>query len=226
MKLLVVEDEPQIRETLESRLKSEGFQVDATGLGIEGQDRASAGDYDLILLDVGLPDRTGTDVCRNLRSAGVTTPVLMLTALSATEQKVAGLEAGADDYLTKPFEYAELIARVRAILRRNSTAVADSHTLTYGDLDLDLFTRKATRGVKEIELSNKEFALLEILMRHPDRVVPRQTIGEKVWSAKFDPNSNVIDVYIAMLRKQIDRDFPEPLIHTIKGVGYRLGARE
>lgn len=226
MKLLVVEDEPQIRELLEGRLRKEGFAVDATGLGVEGQDLASANEYDLIILDVGLPDRQGTDVCRNLRDRGDTTPVLMLTALSATDQKVAGLEAGADDYLTKPFEFAELIARIRAILRRNQTAAAESHTLKYGDLELDLFTRRATRAGKVFDLSNKEFALLEILMRHPDRVVPRQTIGEKVWSAKFDPNSNVIDVYIAMLRKQIDRDFPEPMIHTIKGVGYRLGARE
>ena len=227
MKLLVVEDEPQIRQTLESGLRQQGFDVDATGLGVEGQDLAGANEYDLIVLDVMLPDRDGTEVCRNLRGAGNATPVIMLTALSATGEKVAGLEAGADDYLTKPFEFAELVARIRAILRRGNTAAVEaSHTLKYGELELDLFSRRATRGDREIELSNKEFALLELLMRNPDRVLTRQSIGEKVWAVKFDPNSNVIDVYIAMLRKQIDKDFPEPMIHTIKGVGYRLGARE
>jgi two-component system copper resistance phosphate regulon response regulator CusR len=224
MKLLVIEDEPRMRESLEAGLRQHGFVVDSSGLGIEGEEMALKNDYDLIVLDVMLPDRDGTDVCRNLRQNGQTTPVLMLTALAATDEKIDGLDAGADDYLTKPFEFAELIARIRAVLRRGQAS--ESHTLKYGDLELDLYTRSATRAGKTFELSNKEFMLLELLMRHPNRVLTRPFIGEKVWDMNFDPTSNVIDVYIAMLRKQIDKDFDEPLIHTIKGAGYRFGTRE
>lgn len=224
MKLLVIEDEPRMREVLETGLKQGGFAVDATGLGIEGEDWATKNAYDLIVLDVMLPDRDGTDVCRNLRKAGIATPVLMLTALAATDEKIDGLDAGADDYLSKPFEFPELVARIRAILRRGQPT--ESHTLAYGDLELDLYTRRAVRASKRIDLSNKEFMLLELLMRNPNRVLTRQIIGEKVWDMSFDPASNVIDVYIAMLRKQIDKDFPLPLIHTVKGAGYRFGVKE
>ena len=224
MKLLVIEDEPRMRELLETGLRQQGFAVDATGLGVEGEAWAGKNSYDLIVLDVMLPDRDGTDVCRNLRKSGVATPVLMLTALAATDEKIDGLDAGADDYLTKPFEFPELVARIRAILRRGQPT--ESHALTYGDLELDLYTRRAVRAGKRIDLSNKEFMLLELLMRNPNRVLTRQLIGEKVWDMNFDPASNVIDVYIAMLRKQIDRDFPAPLIHTVKGAGYRFGLKE
>ena len=224
MKLLVIEDEPRMRESLEAGLRQNGFTVESTGLGAEGEEMAVKNEYDLIVLDVMLPDREGTDVCQSLRQQGLTTPVLMLTALAATDEKIEGLNAGADDYLTKPFEFAELVARIRAILRRGQAS--ESRTLRYGDLELDLYTRSATRGGKTFELSNKEFMLLELLMRHPNRVLTRPFIGEKVWDMNFDPTSNVIDVYIAMLRKQIDKDFDEPLIHTIKGAGYRFGTRE
>lgn len=224
MKLLVIEDEPRMRELLETGLRQQGFAVDATGLGVEGEQWAARAGYDLIILDVMLPDRDGTDVCRNLRKSGIATPVLMLTALSATDEKIDGLNSGADDYLTKPFEFTELIARIRAIMRRGQPT--ESHTLSYGGLELDLYTRRALRDGKKVELSNKEFMLLELLMRNPNRVLTRQQIGEKVWDMNFDPASNVIDVYIAMLRKQIDRDFPQPLIHTVKGAGYRFGLRE
>jgi DNA-binding response OmpR family regulator len=224
MKLLVIEDEPRMRELLETGLRQQGFAVDATGLGVEGEEWAGKNGYDLVVLDVMLPDRDGTDVCRNLRRAGNSTPVLMLTALAATDEKIDGLDAGADDYLTKPFEFPELVARIRAILRRGQPT--ESHALTYGDLELDLYTRRAVRAGKRIDLSNKEFMLLELLMRNPNRVLTRQLIGEKVWDMNFDPASNVIDVYIAMLRKQIDRDFPAPLIHTVKGAGYRFGLKE
>jgi DNA-binding response OmpR family regulator len=224
MKLLVIEDEPRMRELLETGLRQQGFAVDATGLGAEGEAWAARPGYDLIILDVMLPDRDGTDVCRNLRKAGIATPVLMLTALGATDEKIDGLDSGADDYLTKPYEFSELVARIRAILRRGQPT--ESHTLTYSGLELDLYTRRATRDGKKIELSNKEFMLLELLMRNPNRVLTRQQIGQKVWDMNFDPASNVIDVYIAMLRKQIDRDFEQPLIHTVKGAGYRFGLRE
>jgi DNA-binding response OmpR family regulator len=224
MKLLVIEDEPRMRESLEAGLRQHGFDVESTGLGAEGEEMAVKTDYDLIVLDVMLPDREGTEVCQNLRRQGLTTPVLMLTALAATDEKIDGLNAGADDYLTKPFEFAELVARIRAILRRGQAS--ETRTLRYGDIELDLYSRSATRGGKTFELSNKEFMLLELLMRHPNRVLTRPFIGEKVWDMNFDPTSNVIDVYIAMLRKQIDKDFDEPLIHTIKGAGYRFGTRE
>ena len=224
MKLLVIEDEPRMRDVLEAGLKQSGFAVDATGLGTEGEEWAVKNGYDLIVLDVGLPDRDGTDVCRSLRKRGIATPVLMLTALAATDEKIDGLDAGADDYLTKPFELTELVARIRAILRRGQPT--ESHTLSHGDIELDLFTRRAIRAGKRIDLSNKEFMLLELLMRNPNRVLTRQHIGEKVWDMSFDPASNVIDVYIAMLRKQIDKDFDQPLIHTVKGAGYRFGVKE
>ena len=224
MKLLVIEDEPRMRESLETGLRQNGFEVESSGLGAEGEELAGKNDYDLIVLDVMLPDRDGTDICRNLRKAGHATPVLMLTALAATDEKIDGLDAGADDYLTKPFEFDELIARIRAILRRGQAS--ESHTLRYSDLELDLYTRSATRAGTSFDLSNKEFMLLELLMRHPNRVLSRPFIGEKVWDMNFDPTSNVIDVYIAMLRKHVDHDFDQPLIHTVKGAGYRFGTKD
>lgn len=168
-----------------------------------------------------LPDRDGVDVCRNLRRRCVDTPVIMLTALSGTEDKVAGLDAGADDYLTKPFEFEELLARVRAMLRRGEAI--EGRSLECDDLTLDLYTRSAKRADQEFELSNKEFGLLEYLMRNPNRVLSRTQITEKVWDMNYEPGSNVIDVYISSLRKKIDRGFERELIHTIKGAGYRFG---
>jgi DNA-binding response OmpR family regulator len=221
MRVLVVEDNPKIAEGIRKGLTENGFAVDVSMTGFEAEEMASSVEYDIIVLDLMLPDRDGTDVCRNLRRRKNKTPVLMLTALGSTEEKVAGLNAGADDYLTKPFEFDELVARIRAILRRGEPT--ESRTLRVHDLELDLYTRHAKRGEKTIELSNKEFALLEYLMRNPNRVLTRTQIAEKVWDMNFEPSSNVIDVYIANLRKRIDRDYPDPLIHTIKGAGYRFG---
>ncbi|MFT3787957.1 MAG: response regulator transcription factor [Tepidisphaeraceae bacterium] len=225
MRVLVVEDEPRMREALEAGLRQHGFAVDGTGFGEEGEALAAqeAGRYDLILLDIMLPDVDGTDVCRELRRRGVTTPILMLTALGATDEKVDGLDAGADDYLTKPFEFAELLSRIRAILRRGQAT--ESRTLRFEDLELDLGTRQGRRGDRRFELSNKEFMLLEVLLRNPERVLTRQQIGEKVWDMNFDPASNVVDVYVAMLRKHVDRGFTKRLIRTVKGAGYRLSGR-
>jgi DNA-binding response OmpR family regulator len=171
-----------------------------------------------------LPDRDGVEVCRNLRRRGVRTPILILTALSGTREKVTGLDAGADDYLAKPFEFEELVARVRALLRRGQAT--ESRTLRYEDLELDLAKRSATRAGIKIKLSPKEFSLLEFLMRNPNRVLPRMTIVEKVWDMNYEPSSNVIDVYISALRKKIDRDHPQPLIHTVVASGYRFGLTE
>lgn len=224
MRILVIEDNPKMAGAIEKGLRSHGYAVDVSHSGFEGEDLACIESYDLIVLDLMLPDRDGVDVCRNLRRRCVETPVLMLTALSGTEDKVVGLDAGADDYLTKPFEFEELLARVRALLRRGEAT--EGRLLQCGDLELDLYTRTATRGEAEHELSNKEFALLEYLMRNPNRVLSRAQITEKVWDMNYEAGSNVIDVYVSALRKKLDRGFEQELIHTVKGAGYRFGIME
>lgn len=221
MRVLVIEDNPNVAAALQNGLREHAYAVDVCHTGYEGEETAAGGPYDIILLDLMLSDRDGIDVCRNLRRREVSTPILMLTALSGTDDKVTGLDAGADDYLAKPFEFDELLARMRALLRRGEAA--DSRLLKCGDLELDVYTRKVRRGDKEWDLSNKEFALLEYLMRNPNRVLSRTQIGEKVWDISFEPTSNVIDVYIGALRKKIDRGFDSPMIHTVKNAGYRFG---
>ncbi|MBC7772033.1 MAG: response regulator transcription factor, partial [Pyrinomonadaceae bacterium] len=166
-------------------------------------------------------DRDGVDVCRSLRRRGIKTPILMLTALSDTADRVAGLNAGADDYLPKPFDFSELCARIRALSRRKDQQ--ESSFLEYGGLRLDLIKRQATREEQVVALSAKEFSLLELFIRNPEKVLPRSTIGEKVWDMNFEPSSNVVDVYISALRKKVDRGFEQPLIHTVVGTGYRFG---
>ncbi len=222
MRILVVEDNPKMCEALRRGLSENGFAVDTSPNGFEAEEMATTTAYDVIVLDLLLPDRDGTEICRNLRRRKITTPIIILTALSATDEKITGLDAGADDYMTKPFEFDELVARIRAVLRRGQAT--ESRTLRCNGLELDLYTRRAARGGKTVELSNKEFALLEFLMRHPNRVLTRTQIGEKVWDMNFEPSSNVIDVYIAALRQQVDHGFDKPLIHTVKGAGYRFGA--
>ncbi len=221
MRILVIEDNPKMAATIRRGLEEQKYAVDVCATGFEGEDEAGTGVYDAIVLDLMLPDRDGVDVCRNLRRRGVTTPVLMLTALSGTKDKVAGLDAGADDYLTKPFEFDELLARVRALLRRGEATEAS--TLEFHDLVLDLKKQKAIRAGVEVKLSSREFALLEVMMRNPERVLTRTSIVEKVWDMNYEPESNVVDVYVSALRKKIDRDFDEPLIHTVIGTGYRFG---
>jgi DNA-binding response OmpR family regulator len=189
--------------------------------GYEGEELAAVEPYDLVILDVMLPDRDGVDVCRNLRRRKVASYILMLTALSATEDKIAGLDAGADDYLTKPFDFEELVARIRALLRRGKASEATR--LEHAGLEIDLLRRAVRRDGQAIKLSAKEYALLEFLMRNPDRVLDRMTIAQKVWDISYEPSSNVIDVYISALRKKVDRDFETPLIHTVVGMGYRFG---
>ncbi|MCC5822552.1 MAG: response regulator transcription factor [Phycisphaerales bacterium] len=223
MRVLIIEDNPKMASAIQRGLREHGFAADACHSGYEGEELAAVEPYDLVILDVMLPDRDGVDVCRNLRRREITKPVLMLTALSSTGEKVAGLDAGADDYLTKPFEFEELLARVRALLRRGQAT--EGRTLVFEDLELDLYTRTARRGEDEFELSNKEFGLLEYLMRNPNRVLSRTQIAEKVWDMNYEPGSNVIDVYISSLRKKLDRGREVELIHTIKGAGYRFGIR-
>jgi len=221
VRTLVIEDNPKMALAIQSGLQEHGMAVDVSHTGYEGEELAASEPYDAIVLDLMLPDRDGVEVCRNLRRRGVQAPVLMLTALSGTQDKVNGLDAGADDYLAKPFEFEELLARLRALMRRGQAS--ESRILRCDDLELDLYSHVATRAGEKIELSNREFALLECLMRNENRVLSRIQIGEKVWDMNFEPTSNVIDVYISALRKKIDRGFDRPLIHTIKGAGYRFG---
>ncbi len=221
MKILIIEDNPRMAASLAKGLREHGYAVDVCHTGFEGEEAAAGSAYDAIVLDLMLPDRDGVEVCRNLRRRCVNTPVVMLTALSSTEDKVAGLDAGADDYIAKPFEVEELLARLRALLRRGEAT--EGRFLKCDDLELDLYTRVAKRNESPVELSNKEFALLEYLMRNPNRVLSRAQIGEKVWDMNFEPVSNVIDVYISSLRKKLDREVHRPLIHTIKNAGYRFG---
>ncbi len=223
MRVLVIEDNPKMSAAIQKGLREQGFATDISATGFEGEDMACTNVYDIIVLDLMLPDRDGIEVCRNIRRRGVKSKVLMLTALTSTDDKVTGLNAGADDYLAKPFEFEELSARLRALLRRDA---AETRYLKCDDLELDLYSRTAKRGEGTVDLSNKEFALLEYLMRNPNRVLSRTQIGEKVWDLSFEPTSNVVDVYVSALRRKIDRGFPHELIHTVKGAGYRFGVIE
>jgi DNA-binding response OmpR family regulator len=218
MKTLVIEDNPRMANAIGKGLNAAGHVCDVCISGREGEEQASSGEYDVIVLDVMLQDHDGMDLCRNLRRREVRTPILMLTALSGTKDKIAGLDAGADDYLTKPFDFEELLARLRALTRRVTDL--DSALLRYADIEIDMPRRRVTRSGKYVELTNKQFVLLEYLVRNPDRVLSRAVLGQNVWDMNFDPFSNVIDVHIAALRKKIDRPFDSALIHTITGVGY------
>ena len=223
MRILLVEDNPRMRATIEKGLREQGYAVATYDSGREGEEVAVLETFDVLIFDVMLPDRDGIDICRNVRKRGITTPVLLLTALSGTDDKVKGLDAGADDYLAKPFEFAELQARVRALMRRGQAF--ESTRLEFEDLHMDLASRQVRRGDNELKLTPKEFALLEYLVRHPDRVLSRTEIGEHVWDMNFDPFSNVIDVYVSMLRKKVDKGFDRPLIHTVVGTGYMLSSQ-
>ena len=222
MRLLVIEDQRKMASFIKKGLSEIGYSVDVAETGSAGESLAAENDYDLILLDVMLPDQSGLDTARHMRQDGYSGPILMLTALSSTRDKVFGLDAGADDYLTKPFAFDELTARVRALLRRNSGGTAQSSKLTFADLEMDLIARKVTRSGTELTLTPKEFALLEYFLRNPERPVSRTQISEHVWDVHFDSDSNVVDVYINMLRKKVDAPFKAKLIHTVVGVGYVL----
>ena len=218
MKILVVEDEERIAHFIQKGLQEEGHAVDLSYDGEDGSFLAEVNDYDLIILDLMLPKKNGIVVCREIRGRGVATPVLMLTARDSVEDKVRGLDAGADDYLAKPFAFEELLARVRALLRRRSES--KSPVLKMADLELDPMSRRVNRSGKPIRLTTKEYALLEYLMRNPNKVLSRTLIGEHVWDMNFDPESNVIDVYVSHLRSKVDKGFDLPLIHTLRGQGY------
>ncbi len=218
MRILVVEDENKVAGFIRRGLEEEGYAVDVAGDGESGLAMALDGVHDLVLLDVHLPGMNGFSVLRELRGRKVTTPVLLLTVRATIEDKVLGLDSGADDYLTKPFAFQELLARVRALLRRRSED--RSALLQVADLTLDPARRIAHRGGETIELTTKEFALLEYFMRNRDRVLTRTMIAEHVWDYDFDSMTNVIDVYVNYLRKKIDKGRERKLIHTVRGSGY------
>jgi len=223
MRVLVVEDERKIADFIRKGLSEHGYAVDVAYDGEEALDWPAVADFDLIILDVMLPARDGTEVCRVLRKRGVRTPILMLTAKDAVEDRVLGLDSGADDYLVKPFAFAELLARLRALTRRQPAVLGS--LLRVGDLILDTATRKVSRAEDELELTTKEYAILEYLMRHPNQVLTRTMIAEHVWNYDFDNASNVIDVHIRNLRRKIDDPFATKLIRTVRGAGYRISAR-
>ncbi len=224
MRILVVEDQVKMANFLKKGLNEVGYAVDIAESGTSAESFMAQGEYDLVILDVMLPDQNGIDTARNLRRDGYEGPILMLTALSTTKDKIMGLDAGADDYLTKPYSFDELLARVRALFRRKSSAATSGSNslLQYSDLVLDLLHRKVRRSGQELSLTTKEFSLLEYLLRNAERPLGRVSIAEHVWDIHFDSESNVIDVYINMLRKKIDAPFSKKLIHTVVGVGYVL----
>ena len=218
MRILVVEDDKKVASFLEKGLREEGYSVDVAHDGTDGLLNAHVHDYDLLVLDVMLPGKTGLEIVRSLRSRESSVPVLLLTARSDQGDIVLGLDAGADDYLTKPFGFDELVARVRALLRRGGSSRADR--LLYDDLELDRVTHKAHRGGVRLDLTPKEFQLLEFLMLNPERVVRRTELLEKVWDLNFDPMSNVVDVHVGHLRRKLRAAGDDPLVHTVRGVGY------
>lgn len=218
MRILVVEDENKIAELMRRGLKEEGYAVDIAKDGMEGEFLASTNDYDVIIMDIMLPKKSGIELCTSLRVKRIATPIIMVTAKDSVNDKVKGLDSGADDYLTKPFAFEELLARIRSLLRKRDTGSAVK--LTVGPLELDLISHKVSREGKDISLTSKEYALLEYLMRNAGSVITRTMIAEHVWDINFDTDTNVIDVYINYLRRKIDDGFKKNLIQTVRGRGY------
>jgi two-component system response regulator MprA len=220
MRILVVDDDPAVRSSLDRALRLEGYEVETAADGPAALQVLSLGSPDAVILDLGLPGLDGLAVCRRLRSAGDDTPVLMLTARDAVDDRVQGLDAGADDYLVKPFALAELLARLRALLRRRSGA--EGEVLRFGDLSLDLGTREARRGDRLFTLTRIEFDLLELLLRHPRQVLTRDVILDRVWGYTFDSGTNSLAVYVGYLRRKTEADGESRYLHTVRGVGYVL----
>jgi two-component system, OmpR family, copper resistance phosphate regulon response regulator CusR len=221
MKILLIEDEPKVSSFIKKGLEEQTYEVDQAYDGVFGIKLSLQEEYDLIILDLILPYKNGLEVCREIRMHKLSVPILMLTALGSTDDKITGLDAGADDYLTKPFEFKELLARIRALTRRTSDTVV-GEKLGISDLEMDMVTKTVTRAGKPVSLTAREFALLYYLLRNKGRVVSRVDITEQVWETSFDTGSNVIDVYINFLRKKIDKGQSGKLIHTLVGMGYVL----
>lgn len=221
-RILIVEDDAETRDWVAKGLSEAGFAVETAETGRDGLYLATGGGFDLVILDRMLPHLDGLSVLKSLRAAGFTTPVLLLTAMSAVEERVRGLRAGADDYLVKPFSFDELHARVEALLRRPQDQAEDT-VLSCADLSMDLVSRRVRRGDRDITLQPREFQMLEYLLRRKNRVVTRTMLLEGVWDYHFDPQTNVIDVHISKLRRKVDGEGEPPLIHTVRGAGYMLG---
>jgi DNA-binding response OmpR family regulator len=222
MRILVVEDEKRIAGFIKKGLEEESYAVDVVADGSSALDWVAGAKYDLIMLDVMLPCLNGFEVCRILRERGVTTPILMLTARDEVDDRVSGLDSGADDYLAKPFAFKELLARIRALIRRSASAATPTTVLKLADLTLDTITHQAQRGHREIELTAKEYALLEYLLRNARRPLSRTLIRESIWGYDYYGASNVVDVYVGHLRKKLEANGEPPLIQTVRGVGYKI----
>jgi two-component system, OmpR family, copper resistance phosphate regulon response regulator CusR len=220
MKILVIEDEARTVQLIKQGLEEQQWEVDVAYDGLIGLQLATRNPYAIIISDIILPGMSGLDLCRKLREKGVVSPILLLTALGTTDDKILGLDAGADDYLVKPFEFRELMARIRALTRRNFGSIQTANNLKIADLEMDLDAKTVTRNGKEITLTAKEFALLEYFIRHQGRVISKVELAEKIWDITFDTGTNVIEVYVNFLRKKIDKDFETKLLHTQIGMGY------
>lgn len=224
MKLLVVEDEPKTLRAIQQGLEESQYEVDIAYDGLIAKRLALKNNYAAIITDLILPGLNGYELCRQLRAEGLSTPILMLTALGETDDKIMGFDAGADQYLTKPFQFRELLARVRSLTKWGTQVTMTAQVLRYGGIDMNLDAKTVTRDGQPIELTAREFALLEFLMRNQGRVLSKPAIAEHVWDINFDTGTNVVEVYINYLRKKIDRNFPEKLIHTHFGMGYMFKA--
>jgi DNA-binding response OmpR family regulator len=220
MRVLVVEDERRLAGIIKRGLIEEGYAVDTVYDGEEAQYMGETTSYDIIILDIMLPKKDGIAVCKDLRAKKINTPILMLTARDSVEDRVKGLDSGADDYMIKPFAFSELLARIRALLRRET--LSKTPKMQVGDLVLDTLTREAWRGDRKIELTTKEYSILEYFMSHPNMVITRTMLEENAWDYEYDSMSNIIDVYIRRLRRKIDGDTDDSLIQTVRGAGYRL----
>ncbi|MFB7115224.1 response regulator transcription factor [Streptomyces sp. NPDC056190] len=226
-RILIVDDEPAVREALQRSLAFEGYETEVAVDGADALGKAASYQPDLVVLDIQMPRMDGLTAARRIRGAGDTTPILMLTARDTVGDRVTGLDAGADDYLVKPFELDELFARIRALLRRSTYAAVagaaqEDEALTFGDLRMDLATREVTRGGRQVELTRTEFTLLEMFMAHPRQVLTREQILKAVWGFDFEPSSNSLDVYVMYLRRKTEADGEPRLVHTVRGVGYVL----
>lgn len=222
MRILLIEDEVKTLQSLRQGLEEQQWQVDFAYDGLSGKRLAEQNTYDVIVSDIILPGLNGLELCRHLRHAGMNVPILLLSALGETDDKVAGLDAGADDYLGKPFEFREFVARIKALSRRPAAAFQPESLLRFADLEMNLDTKVVRRSGKTINLTPREFALLEYLLRHPGKVLSKTEISEKVWDVDFDTGTNVIEVYVNYLRNKVDKGFEPKLIHTIFGQGYVL----
>lgn len=226
MKILVVEDEPKVASFIKQGLEEQSYNVTVAYDGFFGHKLATENEFDILILDLMIPYMNGLELCRKLREEGTKTPILMLTALGTTDDKVTGLESGADDYLVKPFEFKELVARIRALSKRYTDTMQMPKVLKVADLEMNLDEKSVKRAGKNIDLTAKEFSLLEFLLRNKNRVVSRAEISEKVWDIHFDTGTNVIDVYVNFLRKKVDKEFDRKLIHTMVGMGYVIKSDE